>query len=115
VPNFPSFFICYGPNTNLGHSSALFQIECGANYIVSAIRECIERDTTLIEARQDAHDAYQQFIQQNLERSVFGGSCHSWYRTADGGKMVTNWPFSTTYFWWSTRNVEPSDLQFGQQ
>ena len=27
VPDFPNFFMCYGPNTNTGHVSIIFMIE----------------------------------------------------------------------------------------
>ena len=27
VPNFPNFYICYGPNTNTGHVSIIYMIE----------------------------------------------------------------------------------------
>ncbi len=27
VPGFPNMFMCYGPNTNLGHNSIIFMIE----------------------------------------------------------------------------------------
>ena len=32
VAGFPNFFMMYGPNTNLGHNSIIFMIECQVNY-----------------------------------------------------------------------------------
>ena len=34
VSGFPNFFMLYGPNTNLGHNSIIFMIECQIAYIV---------------------------------------------------------------------------------
>ena len=39
VPDFPNLFLLYGPNTNLGHNSILFMLECQFNYI----RQCLDR------------------------------------------------------------------------
>ena len=39
----------YGPNTNLGHNSIIFMIECQVNYIVDAMK-------TLISSRAAAMD-----------------------------------------------------------
>ena len=38
VAEFPNLFLMYGPNTNLGHNSIIFMIECQANYILSCLR-----------------------------------------------------------------------------
>src|SRR5262249_17899546 len=39
VPGFPSFFMMYGPNTNLGHNSIIFMIECQTGYIIDCLRQ----------------------------------------------------------------------------
>jgi cation diffusion facilitator CzcD-associated flavoprotein CzcO len=38
VPGFPNLFLMYGPNTNLGHNSIIFMIECQTRYIVAAVQ-----------------------------------------------------------------------------
>ena len=37
VPRFPNLFMVYGPNTNLGHSSIVFMIECQVGYIMCCL------------------------------------------------------------------------------
>jgi len=37
VSGFPNFFMAYGPNTNLGHNSIIFMIECQTRYILQCI------------------------------------------------------------------------------
>lgn len=46
VSGFPNFFMLYGPNTNLGHNSIIFMIECQANYITQCVQK-IARDNLL--------------------------------------------------------------------
>ena len=43
VPDYPNFFMIYGPNTNLAHGgSAIFHSECQIRYAMEGIRELIE-------------------------------------------------------------------------
>src|SRR5690606_29019209 len=37
VAGFPNLFVMYGPNTNLGHNSITFMLECQGDYIVKAL------------------------------------------------------------------------------
>ncbi|HEX4811995.1 MAG TPA: NAD(P)/FAD-dependent oxidoreductase, partial [Nonomuraea sp.] len=37
MPNFPNLFLLYGPNTNLGHNSIIFMIECQVNHIMACL------------------------------------------------------------------------------
>jgi cation diffusion facilitator CzcD-associated flavoprotein CzcO len=43
VAGFPNFFMMYGPNTNLGHNSIIFMIECQTRYIVDCVRQLFGR------------------------------------------------------------------------
>src|SRR6201999_1827507 len=38
VPEFPNFFMLYGPNTNVGSNSVIFMLEAQARYIVRALK-----------------------------------------------------------------------------
>ncbi|MEZ6068236.1 MAG: NAD(P)/FAD-dependent oxidoreductase [Planctomycetaceae bacterium] len=38
TPGFPNFFALYGPNTNLGHNSIIFMVECQVNYLIRTLR-----------------------------------------------------------------------------
>jgi cation diffusion facilitator CzcD-associated flavoprotein CzcO len=51
VPGFPNFFIMYGPNTNLGHNSILFMLECQARYITGCILRATRRGAATLELR----------------------------------------------------------------
>ena len=38
IPGFPNFFVLTGPNTGIGHTSALFIIESQLEYVLESIR-----------------------------------------------------------------------------
>jgi cation diffusion facilitator CzcD-associated flavoprotein CzcO len=105
VSGFPNFFMMYGPNTNLGHNSIIFMIECQTRYILGAIRTLIERDLAYLELRKDVMDAYNERIQGELARSVWAATGKSWYKT-ETGRITNNWSGSTVRYWWTTRRFD---------
>lgn len=105
VSGFPNFFLMYGPNTNLGHNSILFMIECQANYIVACVKALRERDLAYIDLDPRAMDAYNAEIQSDLARTVWARTDHSWYKRADG-TITNNWSGTTARYWWRTRRPD---------
>ena len=107
VSGFPNFFMMYGPNTNLGHNSIIFMIECQANYIVAAIKEMFEEQIGTIDLRPEVMKAYNEKIQQELAGSVWATTDRSWYKN-EAGRITNNWSGSTIRYWWLTRRVDLS-------
>ena len=108
VAGFPNFFFVTGPNTGLGHNSLLFMIEAQLSYIVDALRQMRRRGATRIEVRRDAQEAYNEYIQRRLVRSVWNtGGCASWYLD-ETGRNTTIWPYFTWRYWQKTRRFDPA-------
>ncbi len=107
VAGFPNFFMMYGPNTNLGHNSIIFMIECQTGYILDCLRQMDERGLAWIDVRQDAMKAYNQRIQHELRGTVWAETDHSWYKNADG-KITNNWSGTTFRYWRRTRKADLS-------
>jgi cation diffusion facilitator CzcD-associated flavoprotein CzcO len=105
VAGFPNFFMLYGPNTNLGHNSILFMLECQARYITDCLRQMAERNLASIELRRDVMEACNRRLQAELRRTVWAATDHSWYKTADG-RITNNWSGTTTRYWWRTRRAD---------
>lgn len=108
VPGFPSFFILYGPNTNLGGSSILGMLEAQAGYIVAAVHEA-ERRGAALAVRADRAAAYDEEVQRRLGDSVWS-SCSSWYREPSG-RITTNWPGTVAEYQERTGRFDPSDFE----
>lgn len=91
IPGFPNFFLVAGPNTGIGHTSAIFIIEAQMRYIASAIEKARKRDST-VEVRAEAEDRYTNGLHEEMEKTVWQkGGCTSWYRSASG-KVVAMYP-----------------------
>jgi cation diffusion facilitator CzcD-associated flavoprotein CzcO len=108
VAGFPNLFLMYGPNTNLGHNSIIFMLECQARYIGQAVRTMAEEDLASVEVREDTHRRFNDSLQRRLRASVWAGGCDSWY-VDENGRIVNNWVGTTLEYRWRTRRFDPSD------
>ena len=111
VPRFPNFFMIYGPNTNLGHNSIIFMIECQINYILSAWQLLMKSQNGSIEVKASAFQSYKKKLVKELERTSWAGKCDSWYKTVTN-KIVNNWSSHTVKYWWMTRRVKKREDRF---
>ncbi|MEV6035863.1 NAD(P)/FAD-dependent oxidoreductase [Nonomuraea sp. NPDC052116] len=113
VPNFPNLFLLYGPNTNLGHNSIVFMIECQVEHIMSCLPYLSANGP--IEVRPEVMAAWRGQLDAAMARMVWGGGCRSWYKTAEG-RVTNNWPGPTTlYRRLTTRPPAPAYRPVGQR
>jgi len=105
VAGFPNFFMMYGPNTNLGHNSIVFMIECQTTYIMDCLRALDRLGLSRIDVRRPVQDAYNDELQRELRRTAWAVPAKSWYKTA-AGRITNNWPGSTIRYWWKTRKAD---------
>ena len=103
VPGFPNFFMLYGPNTNLGHSSIVFMLECQVAHVMRCLRRLRDERGTTIEVTSPPFERYDARLQRRSQHTVFAG-CTSWYIDARGRHTV-NWPGFTTTYRWLTRHA----------
>ncbi len=107
VPDFPNLFLMYGPNTNLGHNSIIFMIECQTNYILDCLAQMDASRLASIDLRRDVLESFDAALQKELEGSVWAATDRSWYKTVDG-RITNNWFGTTTRYWWKTRHADLS-------
>lgn len=98
IPNFPNLFIVTGPNTGIGHTSALFMIEAQMRYIMNCINTVIQSNKSSIEVTDDAEAKYTSNIHSEMEKTVwYDGGCNSWYKSKSG-RVIAMFPgFSFNY------------------
>jgi cation diffusion facilitator CzcD-associated flavoprotein CzcO len=107
VAGFPNLFLMYGPNTNLGHNSIIFMIECQTNYILGCLEQMDSRGLASIELSRDVMESFDTRVQRELQRTVWAATGKSWYKTEDG-RITNNWSGSTIRYWWETRHADLS-------
>ncbi|MFT3925256.1 MAG: NAD(P)/FAD-dependent oxidoreductase [Myxococcales bacterium] len=98
LPGFPNLFIVTGPNTGIGHASALFIIESQMNYIMQSIRSAREQGALSVEVLPAAEAVYTTMVHREMQRTVWqSGGCQSWYKSKSGHVVAMFPGFSFTY------------------
>jgi len=112
VPYFPNLFIVTGPNTGIGHTSALVVIEAQMHYIMQAMAAVITRGKRAIAVKPEAEQQYTNHIHQEMRKTVWHwGGCNSWYKSKSG-KVIAMFPgFSLTFKRW-TRHFKAAKHYF---
>ncbi|MET3120869.1 cation diffusion facilitator CzcD-associated flavoprotein CzcO [Oxalobacteraceae bacterium GrIS 2.11] len=101
VPDFPNFFMLYGPNTNLGHNSIVIMIESQIAHVMRCLKKMDITKKRVIEIDAAEYKKYTDTIQKDIGHTVWNG-CNSWYVDAQGYNS-TSWPGFTITYRWITR------------
>ena len=98
APEFPNLFIVTGPNTGIGHTSAIFVIESQMFYILKCIETVRKNQAQSIEVTAKAEDDYTAMVHKEMATTVWQtGGCNSWYKSKSG-KVTAMFPgFSFSY------------------
>lgn len=111
VPDYPNFFVLYGPNTNLGHGgSVVFHTECQVGYITRLLVRMIESDLESVEVRDDVCRDYNRRVDDAHSRMIWTHrGMSTWYRNA-AGRVVTNTPWRLIDYWHMTKEPDLQDF-----
>jgi cation diffusion facilitator CzcD-associated flavoprotein CzcO len=104
---FPNMFMLYGPNTNLGHNSIIFMVECQVGYVLRCIEAMARGDVAALEVRHEAMERFNREIQARASETVWAADCGNWYKT-ESGKITNNWPDYTYRY---RRRMREPDLR----
>ena len=108
VPDFPNFFVVYGPNTNLGGSSIVGMLEAAAGAVVTLLDRTRTAGFRSVAVRPDVERRFDDEVQGRLRDSVWAG-CQSWYRESDG-RISTNWPGLVAEYQRRCADLDPDDF-----
>ena len=98
MPGFPNLFVVTGPNTGIGHTSAIFVIEAQMEYIRRAIKAVVDRKARSIEVTAKAEADYTDMIHREMKSTVWHhGGCNSWYKSKSGHVIAMFPGFSFTF------------------
>lgn len=102
MPGFPNLFLVNGPNTAIGHTSAIFVIEAQMQYIMQSLESLRRRGSRSIEVKADAEARYTTTIHAEMQQTVWNtGGCQSWYQNKSGRVTALFPGFSFTYRLWT--------------
>ncbi len=111
VPDFPNFFLLYGPGTNLAHAgSIMFHSECQMRYIGGCLAVLAQQGGGTIEPTSAAFRRYVDRYRTEMSTLVWSHPSvkHSWYKAADGHVYVLS-PWRLVDYWKMTAEPRPED------
>ena len=94
VPEFPNFFMLYGPGTNGG--DIVTMLEGQAEYAVRALRRMRRERVTAVEVRPSFAARWNRWLQSQMKGMSWTVSNN--YFKAPSGKIVTQWPLSCSVY-----------------
>ena len=111
VPDFPNFFMLYGPGTNLASGGSLiFHAECEVRYVIQCLQRLAAGGFATMEPRRDRYDDWYARCQAELKQTVWASPhiAHSFYKNA-AGEVHGLSPWRLVDYWSWTRRVDPDD------
>jgi 4-hydroxyacetophenone monooxygenase len=107
VPDFPNFFMLYGPNLQPGHGGSLiFVVEMQVRYIMDMLAKMAAHGLGAVEVRDDVHARYNADLDAEHENMVWTHPGMSTYYRNDRGRIVINSPYRNVDFFAMTRQVD---------
>jgi cation diffusion facilitator CzcD-associated flavoprotein CzcO len=99
VPQFPNFFMLYGPGTNGGE--LVSTLEAQAEYAVRAVKRLTRERVTAIEVKPLYEAIWYAWLQSKMEGTSWTMSKN--YFTSATGKIVTQWPSGNMVYRYLTK------------
>jgi cation diffusion facilitator CzcD-associated flavoprotein CzcO len=88
VPDFPNFFMLYGPGTNGGELVSM--LEAQAAYAVRALKKMTRRHVSAVDVRPIFETVWFGWLQSRMKGTSWTMSTN--YFRSETGKIVTQWP-----------------------
>lgn len=108
VPDFPNFFIMYGPNTNSVPLVSFYEAQAG---FVARVLERMSRErATSVEVRREVFDRFNERLQRWLAKTVWAQAQN--YFRASTGRVVSQWPFNASTYILGLRLAERKALSY---
>jgi hypothetical protein len=99
TPNFPNFFMLYGPNTNSVPLVSFYEAQ--ARFAAKAIAKLGRSGQSEVDVSAPLTDRYNTWLQDRLRRTAWNATSN--YYQARTGRIVTQWPFSASAYIAATR------------
>jgi 4-hydroxyacetophenone monooxygenase len=99
VPDFPNFFVLYGPNTQTGHGGSLIGlVEAQMNHITRVLTQMIERQVEVVEVRPEVYSDYNARVDAEHAQLLWTHPrVHTYFKNSRG-RVVVNSPFRVVDF-----------------
>lgn len=107
VPDFPNYFMLYGPNLQPGHGGSLiFVVEMQVRYIMDMLSKMVGNELGAVDVKPEVHAQYNANVDAEHENMVWTHPGMSTYYRNERGRIVINSPYRNVDFFEMTRQVD---------
>ena len=110
VPDFPNYFIIGGPNSATGGGSLLLILESVMKYVVKAVHKISHEHIKAMEAKEEALESWQRYLDGYFPDTVHVDNCTSWYKVNE--KIIGLWPGSSLHAMKTLENPRWEDYTY---
>jgi cation diffusion facilitator CzcD-associated flavoprotein CzcO len=94
VPNFPNFFMLYGPGTNGGE--IVSNLERQSEYALRVAKRLMREGVTRVEVKPGWYRRYNRWLQKACDNTSWTET-HTYF-VSKSGRVVTQWPYGATLY-----------------
>ena len=105
VPNFPNFYMLYGPNTN--GAPIMFLHERQAEFVLGNLARMAKKSIRALEVRPDVTRAFNSILDKRLSRKVVTQYRVHNYAFSESGREVIGWGEGMSVYWFLMRALRP--------
>jgi 4-hydroxyacetophenone monooxygenase len=112
LPDFPNFFLIYGPNTNANQGTIpTMGSELVVRYAIKCIKHLIATSRRAVSVSKEAYTSYNNELDRRLEGTAYmDPRAKSYYRN-EFGRSATQSPWLTQEYWNMTRDPNLDELE----
>ncbi len=105
VPDFPNFYMLYGPNTN--GAPIMFLHERQVEFVLGNLARMARRGVDALEVREDVTRTFNSVLDKRLQRKVVTRYRVHNYAFSESGREVIGWGEGMTVYWALMRGLRP--------
>jgi cation diffusion facilitator CzcD-associated flavoprotein CzcO len=109
---FPNFFMMFGPNTNLAHSSVLLMVENQSHYITECLSHMSRNKLKYMDVKPEFQKKFTLEVNERMKKKAWIQVKNSWYKNGD--IILNNWPGKAKEYQKLTKTVDVSAYTFCQ-
>jgi len=109
IPNFPNFFMIFGPYSPIGNYSAISVAEVQVKYLMQLVSVIASGQCDLLAPKREAMVRLNDRMRTALNGTVWLSGCNSWY--LDSTALPTMWPWTFERFEKEMRIADLSEFE----
>lgn len=98
VSGYPNFLMFLGPNTPIANGSLMGTLEATAEHFVRILGKKVRENVASFDVWPEVQEDFDRHTQDVMKNMVWTGTCRSWYKAGQNGKITALWPGSSLHY-----------------